>query len=107
MEEMTPKEKAKSLIDFFRPIVYPYIGSDFMTGTESESLILKNSKECANRCVDEILKNFEGLLKPEYSAFDAIGDRKFIFNSEDRTHMTGYDMKGYWESVKREIEYTK
>lgn len=61
-------------------------------------------KNCATIAVEEILKNFEGLPKPEYCAFDAIGERKFTFHGEYDTHMTGYDMIAYWEEVKIEIK---
>jgi predicted Zn-dependent protease with MMP-like domain len=53
---------------------------------------------------DEILKQFDGLHKPEYCAFDAIGERKFTFEGEHPEHMTGYDMVLYWEEVKHELE---
>ncbi len=62
------------------------------------------SKKVAIITVDEILKNFEGLHKPEYCAFDAIGERKFTFESEYPEHMTGYDMISYWEDVKVKIQ---
>lgn len=62
------------------------------------------SKKFAIIIVDEILKNFEGLHKPEYCAFDAIGERKFAFESEYPEHMTGYDMISYWEEVKVKIQ---
>jgi len=54
--------------------------------------------------VDEILKQFDGLHKPEYCAFDAIGERKFTFESEYPNYMTGYDMIEYWKQVKIEID---
>lgn len=54
--------------------------------------------------LDEIIKNFEGLHKPEYCAFDAIGERKFTFESEYPECMNGYEMVDYWEEVKTEIE---
>lgn len=62
------------------------------------------AKKIAIITVDEILKNFEGLHKPEYCAFDAIGERKFTFESEYPEHMTGYDMISYWEDVKVKIQ---
>jgi hypothetical protein len=84
---MTPKQKADQLID-----KYWYITGMIM------------AKDFAIICVDEIINNFEGLNKPEYCAFDAIGERKFTFKGEYDTHMTGYDMIEYWNEVKREIE---
>ena len=85
---MTPKQKAEYLIDKMYSI----------------SGLPRFSKAYALICVDEILLNFEGLHKPEYCAFDAIGERKYIFESEYPEHMTGYDMVEYWNEVKREIE---
>lgn len=77
---MNTKEKAKDLVNKFK------------------------SKLVSIIVVNEILKNFEGLHKPEYCAFDAIGERKFTFESEYIEHMTGYDMIAYWEDVKIQIE---
>lgn len=62
------------------------------------------AKKQALIAVNEIIKQFDGLHKPEYCAFDAIGDRKFTFESEYPEHMTGYDMVAYWEDVKVQIE---
>ena len=76
---MTPKEKAKSLLSNFK------------------------SKELSNIVVDEIINNFEGLSKPEYTLFDSIGERKFTYDGEYEGAMSGYDMINYWEEVKKEI----
>ncbi len=85
---MEAKEKAKELVEKYISVN----GNSFF------------AKDCALIAVDEILKNFEGLHKPEYCAFDAIGERKFTFEGEYPEHMTGYDMVSYWEEVKQEIE---
>lgn len=81
---MTPEEKAQELL------------SKFERGGFAE--------EHALSCVDEILKNFEGLHKPEYCFFDSIGGRKFTFDGEHSDGMTGYDMVEYWNEVKAYIE---
>jgi hypothetical protein len=88
---MTPKEKAKELIEQFEGelVIPPTYGTP---------------KGMAFICVSEILKNFEGLYKPEYCAFDAIGERKFTFKGEYTTHLTGYDMVKYWNQVISEIK---
>jgi hypothetical protein len=52
---MTPKEKAKELVDSFKGIVYPYIGSSMLTNDADEGVILRNAKICAVIVVDEIL----------------------------------------------------
>jgi hypothetical protein len=91
---MTPKEKALEYVVTYYKIV--------PSRSKKESSEL--AKKLAIICVDEILKNFDGLDKPEYTAFDAIGERKFTFDGEYDTHMTGYDMEEYWKEVKREIK---
>lgn len=81
---MTPKEKAEKLYRMFS-----------LGGW---------GKEHATNCVDEILEIFEGLHKPEYCAFDAIGERQYKFDGEYSEHMTGYDMVEYWEEVKKALQ---
>lgn len=101
---MTPKEKANKLVDEFYQTTpneawyCPPLGSLSM-----EYKAWEQAKQCALIMVDEILKNFERLHKPEYCAFDAIGERKFIFQGEYDEYMTGYDMIEYWQEVKDEI----
>lgn len=88
---MIPELKAKELIDKYT-LLLPF-GSG-----------MRAIKQCALIAVDEMLEIFEGLHKPEYCAFDAIGDRKFTFNGEYNEHMTGYDMVEYLIEVKSELE---
>lgn len=101
---MKPSEKAIELIDKYKGLVYPYIGSSMLTNEQNDAVILTNAKICVGILIDEILKQFEGLHKPEYVSFDAIGERQFTFQGEHETHMTGYDMVAYWEEVKTEVE---
>lgn len=50
---MTPaQEKAKELVEKYKPYVYPYIGSSFMTGDEFPEQILRYAKQCALISVD-------------------------------------------------------
>ena len=91
---MTPKEKAEELFIKCYPIWYE-------NGVLAKR---KYAKEYAQIVVDEILKQFDGLHKPEYCAFDCIVERKFTFKSEYPEHMTGYDMVEYWQEVKKEIQ---
>ena len=92
---MTPKEKCDSLIDICHKVRY----------NDDGGYSHKMAKHSALVCVDEILKQFVGLHKPEYVAFDCIvKPRQFTFEGEYETHMTGYDMQSYWEEVKKEIE---
>ena len=101
---MTTKEKAEELVNMFKEYVYGYVGSSMLTNTEYPEQILKNAKIVSIKTVKEILKNFEGMDKPEYCTFDAIGKRKFTFESEFPEHMTGYDMENYWKEVIEHIE---
>lgn len=77
---MTPKEKAKKLVDKFEKILYP---NEFATDEKYVKCV-----ECALICVDEIIKSFEfcGLQEDEW-------DIDFPFT-----------IKEYWQEVKQEIE---
>lgn len=55
---MTPKEKAKELVDKLKDHVNPYIGSGMLSNTHDDSAILYQAKQCALIAVDEILKIF-------------------------------------------------
>lgn len=101
---MTTKEKAHEIVEKFTDYVHGYVGSSMLINYEYPEQILAQAKKASIIAVDEILKNFEGLHKPEYCAFDAIGERKFTFEGEYPEHMTGYDMVAYWEDVKVQIE---
>lgn len=101
---MTSKEKAQELLLKFKGYVCGYVGSSMLTNTEYPEVILSQAKGVAIITVNEILKNFEGLHKPEYCVFDAIGERKYTFDSEHPEHMTGYDMVEYWTEVISYIE---
>ena len=96
---MTPKQKANELYMSFRMLQIANEDEDDETFNPNS-----RAKQCALICCDKILSIFDGLHKPEYCAFDAIGERKFTYNGEYDTHMTGYDMVEYWNEVKLEIE---
>lgn len=96
---MTAKQKAKRIIE------------DMNNGPISQKLWESASdyakSDLKRKClivVTEVLKNFKGLHKPEYCSFDAIGKRRFTYDSEYETHMTGYDMENYWKEVRNEIK---
>jgi hypothetical protein len=96
---MTPKEKAITIFkDNLENIGSKY--SDEGVYSHSEGSIAMTLSWYQ---VDQILFNFNGLLKPEYVAFDAIGERKFTYDGEYETHMTGYDMVDYWNEVRSEL----
>jgi hypothetical protein len=79
---MTPKEKAEALVDKYKPFVYPYVGSSYLTGDEYPEQILNYAKLCALITVDEIINT----ASPVYDSF-------WPMNTKD-----------YWKEVKEEIE---
>ena len=78
---MTPQEKAQNLVEKYKPYVYPYIGSSYLTGDEFPEEILRNAKICASITVDEILNTIE-----------------FSSQADELSKIT------YWNEVKQEIE---
>lgn len=79
---MTPKEKAKELVNKYKPFVYGFIGSSMLTNTEDQSVIKMNAKQCALIAVDEIIN--------------------YLTTSLDvQTSLIAVD---YWREVKQEIE---
>jgi len=85
---MTPKERAKYLFDKMKGFRVKH----------------SHSKKCAKIAVEEMLNQFKGLSKPEYVAFDCIGERQFTYEGEYADRMTGYDMVAYWQEVLKEID---
>ena len=77
---MTPKEKAKELIDKFHIKVHDREGTSAMNEFEA--------KQCALIAVDEIL---ELTKRPTYNPFDW-------------NEITGTYYDKYWQEVKEEIE---
>ena len=55
---MTPNERAEELVNKYKPYVYPYVGSSYLTGDEYPEQILSYAKKCASISVDEILSLF-------------------------------------------------
>lgn len=53
----TSKEKALELIEFFKPLVYCYMGSGMLSNNYDEKVVLENAKRCAIKCVEEIIKS--------------------------------------------------
>ena len=87
---MTPKEKAKELINIFR---------EFADGTDPETeysiryspnIEKENGKKCALKAVDEILNSFSNIFDDSVIESSKVG---------------GYrNMKKYWQEVKQELE---
>lgn len=82
---MTPKEKAIELRDWFKGIVYPYMGSGMLTNTKNEWVILKNARTCAYKVAVEALNS------AQYKAH-LDEQRPEVYTVE------------FWQQVKQEIE---
>jgi len=78
---MTPQEKAIELVDYFKRLVYPFIGSSMLTNEEHPPTILKHAKICALKVVEEI-------------------HLEWMDRSDDYTN----DCRNWWTDVKTEIE---
>lgn len=78
---MTPKDKAKELIDKFKTYSY-YDHHDMVTRQESKESHIESTKECALIAVDEVV----------------------AFIDEHMQGWLDWDWKSYWEQVKKEIE---
>lgn len=78
---MTPKDKAKELVDKYTPLVYCYMGSGMLSNHYDENVAKDNAKQCALIAVDEILN-----------------DDWYIPSFDEMT-----ERKKYWEQVKNEI----
>lgn len=93
---MNPKQYAEELVDQFDE--HSFMDIDMRISS------YESAKQCALIAVKHMKGIFDGLHKPEYCAFDAIGERKFTFEGEHPDHMTGYDMLEYLEQVEQEIQ---
>ena len=79
---MTPKEKAKELVDKFEPYVIRYTQDDVVGYLDQETPILEYQKQCALIAVDEIIKETKLHDKTIYQ----------------------HGRTAYWQEVKQEIE---
>lgn len=77
---MTPKEKAEELVENYKPYVYPFVGSSYMTGDEYPEQILRYAKTCALLAVGEVIRSKPN--QPDYIYVPVV----------------------YWQEVKQEIE---
>ena len=80
--KLSPQEKAKQLVESFKGIVYPYLGSGMLVNQQEPTVILENSKICAKMVCDEFIYDYDQINDDDV-AFD------FIIRK----------MK-YWEAVK-------
>ena len=83
---MTPQEKAKELIEKFKPHARQ-LSSGFLVS--NEDVIIKSAKQCALLCVNEILNSHP------YSPYDGA----YYELPSDRMD----DVKHYWNNVVKEI----
>jgi hypothetical protein len=87
---MDYKEKALELIEQFKPLVYCYVGSGFMTGTEDEDVILMNAKKCAMIVVDENI--------------DTCNEMITLLHSNGQPESSVWYQKNYdWVQIKNEL----
>lgn len=56
---MTPKEKAKELVDKFKDKVNPYVGSGMLSNTYDDRTILVQSQRCALIATEEIIEQWD------------------------------------------------
>jgi len=84
---MTPKEKAKELVDKFEPYVIRYTQDDVVGYLFEETPILEYQKQCALIAVEEIIGQWEII-----DVYLANGNGQLNQNLE------------YWQKVKQEIE---
>jgi hypothetical protein len=54
---MDAREKAKELVEEYKPIVNGYVGSSMLTNTEYPETILRNAKQCALIAAEEIINS--------------------------------------------------
>lgn len=72
---MNPKEKATELIEKFKDMVNPYIGSGMLSNTHDDNAILWQSKKCALVVANELLANtpmYEGNLNPRWKFWNDV-----------------------------------
>lgn len=60
---MFPRQKAKELIEKFKPHTYCFIGSGMLTNSYDERIALLEAQKCAQICVKEIVESIP--MKPE------------------------------------------
>ncbi len=68
---MTEQEKANELILLFEPHVNPYLGSGMLSNTYDDDAILFQSKKCAKKHVEHLIKE--------------LNDYRFTNDTEDPT----------------------
>lgn len=85
---MTPKEKAKELIEKFMPYMYCYMGSGMLSNDYDEKTVIDNTIQCALITCNEVLEEINHCPTNGYGL-------EYI------------DVIKYWEEVKKEIQRFK
>jgi hypothetical protein len=100
---MTPKEKAFDLFSKFNGGREPVTIEMWNAASDYAKENLRKDALIAVDCAVSVL---DGMHKPEYSKFDAIGPRKFTLDkpTEYDSHLTGYELMEYWMQVAVEIK---
>jgi len=96
---MTPKEKAKELVDRFKAdtVIYTWDGNGYKVDIETS---FQNAKNCALICVDEILNSNPTIITEEI--IEHIGYKEIIEHiGYKETVEKNVD---YWQEVKQEIK---
>ena len=89
---MTPKNKAEELITSFMAILS-------LPGAPLGEYKDGIAKDCAYAVVDEMLKMFNGLYKPEYVLFDIYEPKKYSLEGE--SEFNGYTNVGILATSQR------
>ena len=84
---MNQKEKAKELIEKYKPHMYCYMGSGMLSNTYDESVVLQNAVKCSIIAVEEIIDQWEYI-----DTYLADGNGELNPNLK------------YWYQVKKELE---
>lgn len=82
---MNAKEQAIALMNHYKAVVYPYLGSGYLTGTEDRNLIFENAKKEAKYLIKHMTE-----VKFPYVA-DAVTNTQY-------SHLT------YWSKVEAEVD---
>ena len=85
---MTPKEKAKELVEKYKEYVHGYVGSSMLTNYEYPEQILSQAKKVATITVDEIIEQLNSMWEK--------------FNDTEMLGCANHTLSKikYWEEVK-------
>lgn len=81
-----PRKKAIELMKHYYVIVYPYVGSDFMTGTENNQLKFKSSRTESIYLVDHMLST-KFPYEPNNVNVKQVANKHLLFWAEVRNEL--------------------